>query len=193
MTVPSKKDLALKKGKLEGHLKLLQSDGTMSEKRLVAMIRGAIRQVWMKAPNKLAKLEMERVPDMNPKTRTKWLFPCAICKGMFKEADIEVDHIKGNHKFTAIADLDKYCENILNVPPRKMQILCKKGCHPIKTLAEARGITFEAARFEKKVISFTKLKADKQITVLGKYNIAGKNGKVREEHYRRLLKEGYIV
>jgi hypothetical protein len=190
MAVPSKKDLELKKGKLVGFLKLLDSNGKMPEKVLVTMIRGAIRQAWMKAPNKLAKLEQSRIADMDPNTRTKWLFECAICKGKFKVADIEVDHIKGNHTFTTLKDFHTYCESILNAPVKGLQILCKKVCHPIKTLSELRGITFEEAKFEKKIIAFTKLKAKQQISILAKKGLSGSNGKKREEVYRKYLTGG---
>jgi hypothetical protein len=192
MPVPSKKDIALKKAKLKGFLKLLDSDGKMPEKRLVAMIRGAIRQAWMKAPNKLAKLEQERIADMNPNTRTKWLFKCVICKGKFKATDIEVDHIKGNHTFTKLDEFPTYCESILNAPLSGLQILCKDVCHPIKSLSEARGITFEEAKFEKKIISFTKLKAKGQIVLLSRHGLSGSNAIKREEAYRKLLTGGKV-
>lgn len=188
MTIPSKADIAGKKLKLAGYLKLLGKDGKMPEKRLVSMIRGAIRQVWMKAPNKLAFLEQQRIADMNPNTRTKWLFKCNICTGKFKSDDIEVDHIKGNHKFTELSEFNTYCESILNAPISGMQVLCKE-CHPIKTLSEGRGITFEEARFEKKIIEFTKLKAKAQTAMLAKHGVSGSNAGKREVEYRKLMEE----
>lgn len=185
MAAPSLKDIEAKRTKREGFLKMLNDDGRMPEKRLVSMIRGALRQAWMKAPNKLAKIELERMSDMNSNTRTKWLFRCAICKKKFKLADIEVDHIKGGHTFTSMAELEKYCINMLNVPVDGLQILCKT-CHPIKTLSESRGITFKEAIFEKKILEFTNLKAKQQITLLVKYKLAGKNATIREKLYREL-------
>jgi hypothetical protein len=190
MAVPNKKEIAIKKEKLAGFLKLLDSTGRMPEKRLVAMIRGAIRQAWMKAPNKLAKLEQERIPDMDPLTRTKWLFECAICKGKFKASDVEVDHIKGHHTFRKLEEFHRYCDTILNAPLKGLQVLCKKHCHPVKTLAEARGITFEEAKFEKRVIAFTKCKAKDQISILARHKLSGSNATKREKAYRDLLKGG---
>lgn len=191
MAAPTKRELAVKKAHLQRFESFLDSDGKMPEKRLVAMIRGAIRQAWMKAPNKLVKLEKERIADMNPSTRTKWLFKCAICKDKFKATDIEVDHIKGNHTFTKLEEFPVYCESILNAAVDDLQILCKT-CHPIKTLSESRGITFEAAKLEKEVIAFTKRKAKDQISFLAKYKLSGSNGKLREKAFRELLFGGKL-
>lgn len=191
MAVPTKKEIAAKKAKLASYLKRLDHIGKMPEKQLVTMIRGAIRQAWMKAPNKLAKLEQERIPDMNPNTRTKWLFKCAICESDFKVTDIEVDHIKGNHTFTKLSEFHQYSESILNASVNDLQILCKT-CHPIKTLSESRGISFEEARFEKDIIAFTKMKAKDQIKLLAKHKMSGSNVKLREQAFRKLKKEGKV-
>lgn len=191
MAIPNKRELAIKKAHLQRFEKLLDSDGKMHEKVLVSMIRGAIRQAWMKAPNKLVKLEKERIADMNPNTRTKWLFKCAICTGKFKATDIEVDHIKGNHTFTKLEEFGAYCESILNASVDDLQILCKT-CHPIKTLSESRGITFEEAKLEKEVIAFTKRKAKDQISFLAKYKLSGSNAIKREKAFRELLFGGKI-
>ncbi len=186
MATPSISDIEAKRKKREGFLKLLDDDGRMPEKRLVSMIRTALRQAWMKAPNKLAKIEQERISDMDSNTRTKWLFKCKICNKKFKLTDIHVDHIIGGHEFTEMIHMEKYCTDMLNVPIDELQILCIP-CHHIKTLAESRGIPFEEARYEKKILEFTTLKAKAQIKILAKHNLAGKNATIRETLIRQVL------
>lgn len=155
MAVPSKKDIDKKAKELEKHLKQLDETGRLTEKKLTSMLISAIRQVWMSAPNKLAKIEQARIPDMNPKTRTKWLFQCEHCKGFFKLSDIEVDHIEGNHTFTKLSDFENYCDKILNASLDEMQILCVED-HATKTYLEKHGLTWEEASKIKKAIKLEK-------------------------------------
>lgn len=190
LTIPSKQDIAKKKQALDDHLKSLTDEGKLTEKKLVSMLRSAIRQVWMRAPNKLAKLEMARIPDMNPNTRTKWLFRCEMCGKLFKQDQVEIDHRFGNHTFTKLEDFENFCDKILNASVDDLQVLCKVE-HSIKTLAEARGITFEEALIEKEVIAFGKKKVDVQKKILLELDPTSKvnNATVRKSEYRRLLKE----
>lgn len=189
MSKPTKQDIAKKKEVLESHLKQLDDSGRLSEKKLVSMLRSAIRQVWMRAPNKLAKLELARIPDMDDSTRTKWLFECEICNDKFKQSDVEVDHIFGNHQFINLEDFENFCDKILNAGFDDMQILCLT-CHSVKTYSERMGITFKEAMSEKEVIAFTKLKADEQKKILKQLKLSvGKNAEDRKVSYRKWVKE----
>lgn len=153
MVTPTKSEIAKKAKDLECHMKKLTPDGRIKETTAMSQVRLAIRQVWMRAPNKLAVLEKARTPDMNPTTRTKWLFKCAICEGMFKQSDIEIDHIIGENKFTKPEDFESYWKNVLNVSIDGLQVLCagEGGCHPIKSYQEKHGLTWQQA-VDKKVI-----------------------------------------
>jgi hypothetical protein len=189
LAVPSAEDLAKKRSALEDHQKHLDEAGKLTEKKLTSMLRSAIRQVWMKAPNKLAKLEMERIADMDPNTRTKWLFKCAICGGMFKQTDVEIDHKCGNHSFTKLDDFPNFCDKILNAPHDELQVLCKHKCHATKTYAEKQGISFEEAIVEKKVVAFGKKPANGQKSTLVQLGLPeGKNANERKNIYREYLK-----
>ena len=138
MAVPTEADIKKKANELAEHLKQLDSSGRLTEKKLVSMLRSAIRQVWMAAPNKLAKLELARIPDMDSSTRTKWLFKCEKCGGLFKGTDVQVDHIHGNHQFIELKDFENFCNKILNASLDDLQVLCIEE-HECKTWLEANG------------------------------------------------------
>ena len=99
--IPSKTDIEKQKNKLEDLKKHLSEDGRSSQAAMVSMVRGAIRQSWMKSPTKLAYLHSKVEPDMDDTNRRKWKVQCESCNEYFKISDIEIDHRHGNHSFTA--------------------------------------------------------------------------------------------
>lgn len=155
MTVPTQKDIDKYLSKLEEFKKKCEDDGKPKPKVLLSMLRSIIRQVWMKAPNKLAFLLSMRKVDLDPNTKTKWLYTCKICNDDFKQSDIEVDHIKGNKECTDIAQLPEYIDDLLNVGTDDLQIACKE-CHSIKSYAEKHKMSFRDAGIEKQVIQWMK-------------------------------------
>jgi hypothetical protein len=177
MTVPSKADIDKKKAELEKHLKHLDENGKIKEKKLIEMIRSSLRKTWMSSPQKLAFLEQTRIPDMNPATRTKWLWKCEICGELFKLDDINVDHKNGNHSFTKLSDFDNYVENILNVPISGLQILCISD-HSTKTYLEAHGLSWDDAVLIKKAIKLEN-------------EVGGKGKGVAAKQKKYLLSKGF--
>lgn len=143
MAVPSSVEFAKLKKKLDGFLKRLNPDGTpkrpMDDNLAKGLMRDAVRKKWMYSPTKLAFLLSQRIPDMNPATRTKWLQKCNICDNFFKEGDVNVDHIKGEKQFVNWEDAQSYASSILDVPFVGMQILCLP-CHKTKSRCEALGL-----------------------------------------------------
>lgn len=190
MTVPSTLDIKKREDKLKQFLKKLNPDGSPQEKHVVAVVRSAIRQAWMKSDVKLAYLYSKTIPDMDDSTRTKWLCQCEICGGMFKLADIEVDHVHvGGSSFTKVEDFPTYFDNILMVNFDGLQILCKDGCHRTKTLSESLGITFDEAVIERKVIEICKMKAKDIDMWLNERNMTtAKNPLARRNAVREVLK-----
>lgn len=194
MPVPSKADIDKKAKALQDHLKKLNPDGSIKESTAMSMVRSAIRQVWMRAPNKLAVLEQARIPDMNPATRTKWLFECAICKGKFKATDVEVDHKRGNQKFTKPEDFLSFWDNILNVPASGLQVLCCED-HSVKTYQESVGCTWEEAVALKKVIKKESLKVPaqkKELTSFGYKPSQISNKEKRRKCWLELNEKGLL-
>lgn len=166
MTVPSPEDLKKREQKLVQFKKRVAPDGKPYEKHVISVVRSAIRSAWMKSDVKLAFMYGKTIPDMDPNTRTKWLYKCEICENMFRENEIEIDHCEGHHVFTKLEEFENYFNRILMVSADDLQILCKDnpkkkhiGCHSYKTLSESHGLTFDEAKIEKQVIEICKGKA----------------------------------
>lgn len=190
MTVPSQADIKKREAKLQQFLKKLDADGKPQEKHVLSVVRGAIRSAWMKSDVKLAYLYMNTIPDMDDKTRTKWLVKCEMCGELFKLTDVEIDHRNGNHTFTKVEDFENYFKNILMVGFDDLSILCKED-HAVKTLAESQGISIESARLEKKVIAICKQSVKLIDAYLAENGVTGhtKNKDARRDAVRELLKE----
>lgn len=143
MATPSKLEIAKKDKKLESFLKKLNEDGSpkrpMDDNLAKGLMRDAVRKKWMYAPSKLAFLLMRRIPDMDNSTRTKWLQQCDICGGMFREQDINVDHIEGEKQFIDWSQAKGYASSILDVKFTDLQILCIRD-HCTKSRCEALGL-----------------------------------------------------
>lgn len=189
MTVPSQADLKKREDKHKRFLKRLTPTGHPQEKHVISVVRSAIRQAWMKSDTKLAFMYSKTIPDMDDSTRTKWLYKCEICGNMFKQNEIEIDHKQGHKSsFTKPSEFEEYFNNILMVGFDDLQVLCKDGCHPIKTLSESLGITFEEAKIEKEVISICKLPAKKIDDWLAENGInCAKNKDARRDAVRGVL------
>lgn len=152
MVIPTKAEIDKKHKEYTHNLSKLNDDGVLSSSWAVKTLHSAIRKEWMKSPTKLAVLYEAMHPDLNPKTRTKWLFRCAICNELFKGADVEVDHIKGEHSFLSIDDFRTYWDNILMVPKSGLQVLCKQD-HAIKTYSERYNVSWSEAIKRKNLIN----------------------------------------
>jgi hypothetical protein len=125
---------------------------------------------------------------MDETTRTKWKIQCHCCKKWFKIDQVETDHIKGHNKFTVASDFQAYFDNILMVGFDGLQILCAADCHPIKTLSEKLGISFEDASVERDVIAICKLKAAQIDAWLKEHGATcAKNPKARRDAVRECL------
>lgn len=197
MTVPSPADLQKRATKLAQFKKRIGPDGRPIEKQVISVVRSAIRQAWIKSDVKLAFMYSRTIPDMDDSTRTKWLYQCEICRKMFKETEIEVDHKYGHHVFTKLEEFKNYFDKILMVRAEDLQILCKDdkkkghtGCHSIKTLSESHGLSFDEARATKQAIEKNKESVKNVVAFLTEhgYNAASTKDKRREQlvdHFRK--------
>lgn len=158
--IPSKKDIEKQQQKLNDLKKLIDDDGRSSEAAMVKIVRGAIRQSWMKSPTKLAYLHSKIEPDMDDTNRRKWKVRCECCQNYFKMDEIEIDHKHGNHSFTKPEDFLNYFEKILMVSFDDLSALCRE-CHATKTLAERLGVDLVTAAAHKQAIAICKAKKDK--------------------------------
>ena len=155
------------------HIITLNPEAFPSKASYIDTLRKCIRAGWVKHPVKQAYKEArkKKIKNPNPYHQKRfefvWGYTCEICGEDYVEKDIEVDHKKGNVKFTEIDEFSSYALSILHIAPEDLQILCayrdtdvrsrkKHSCHHIKTLAEKNGISFEEARVLKKVIQVEK-------------------------------------
>ena len=152
---PSESDIK----KLQQRIEKVRSslvDGRLPEKVQLQMLRNAIRQVWMRHPVKLLKLDLAKVADTDPTTRRKWAVECEHCKRLVNLNFAEVDHIVGQHSLKELGQLIDFYEGILNVTLDDLQVLCKT-CHGIKTYSEKEGATLIAAAAVKAAIKWCKM------------------------------------
>lgn len=194
MPTPTEKEILKKKQDLEGFLKKLDDEGRIKENIAVSMLRSSIRQAWMRAPNKLAALLLAMEPDLDPNTRTKWLYRCAIYDKLYKLADVEVDHIEGEHSFKCAEDFQNYWDKVLMAPVSSLQVLSKEA-HAIKTYAERYGLSWEEAESRKKVIAKGNQPVADQKKELISYGFKAtevSNAVKREAAYLQLLEERKI-
>lgn len=191
MATPTRTDISKRKKKLEQFMKGLEPDGSMSEKKLCTKIRSAIRQTWMHSDVKLAYLYSHTYPDANPNTRTKWLIDCELCGGSFKQSDIQVDHIIGEHSLLSLEDVVPFAKSILGVTHEDLRCLCIP-CHEAVTYAERYSMSIEDAFAEKAVITKLKQTVANQKAELKKAGYKPKdisNADKRRKCYRELVNE----
>lgn len=134
--------------------------------KFMSWIRSGIRGgLWNKSPIKLEFIKKNRVqiPNPNPKGKkaTVWGATCALTGNVFPISEIQVDHIVGGHSLQDISDIQSFIENIVLVCDDDLQLVSKEA-HRLKNIADKRGITFEEAIIEKKVIEFGKLSVNEQ-------------------------------
>lgn len=197
MATPSEAEKQKVQKKLEGLLKKLNPDGSpkrpMDDNLAKGLMRDAVRKKWMFCPTKLAFLLMNRIPDMDNSTRTKWLQRCAICGELFKEGEVNVDHRFGEKSFTEWGDAQSYASSILDVCFDDLQILCIKD-HKTKTRCEALGLdwtTEEGWRLGLLEQEFTKIMDSKakgqKDYLVAKGVIPERNEDLRKQQIRQVL------
>ena len=132
----------------------------------MAWLRGGIRRgLWEKSPIKLEFIKKNRIQIPNPNPRgnkpTVWGAQCALTGEYHVLSNIQVDHKQGENRLRDITDIQSFIENIVLVCDDDLQLVSKEA-HRLKNIADKRGITFEEAVVEKKVIEFGKLSVNEQ-------------------------------
>lgn len=197
MATPNEAEKAKVKKKLDGFLKKLNADGSpkrpMDDNLAKALMRDAVRKKWMYSATKLAFLLMNRIPDMDNSTRTKWLQQCNICKKLFRETEVQVDHRSGEIQFVEWDQAHEYASSILDVTFDDLQILCIPD-HKTKSRAEHLGIDWTTPEGWQRTLleqEFTRIvdsKAKGQKDYLLSKNIEpAKNEDLRKQQIRDVL------
>lgn len=188
MAVATQQERKKRQQQVDAFRKKLNDDLKVGDKQITSCVRSAIRKTWMRWPAKLHYLQSRAVPDENPDTRTKWLYQCEKCHGMFKQSDIEVDHIKGENPCNTLEDIASYAQALLGVGPDDIQLLCIP-CHELKTYMERYGGTEEEAKLNMQVIAIEKTKVAGVNSWLREAGITpGKNATIRRQQIVDVLK-----
>jgi hypothetical protein len=189
MVVATKAEQDKRLKNIESFRKKLDDDLKVPEKQIISAIRGAIRKVWMRFPSKLHFLQTRAILDTNPDTRTKWLYRCEKCRGLFKQTDVNVDHRQGENPCAKLEDVASYAQALLGVGPEDLQLLCLE-CHANKTHAERYNLSEEDAKIDRQVIAIEKTKTAGVIAWLQERGVVpGKNAKERKQQLTEQLRK----
>ena len=138
-----------------------------SKAAFMSYLRGGIRRAaWMKHPVKLEfiKSNRQRIPNPNPKGKAVevWGGECNVCKNLFVQSQLAVDHIR---EFSAtlkdIKDIQSFVELISLVTEDDLQFVCK-DCHDTISYSQKHNCSFEESRVRKKHILIGKEKRLKE-------------------------------
>ena len=137
-----------------------------TESAFMSWIRGGVRRsLWSKHPVKLEFIKRNRIkiPNPNPKGKVAevWGGVCSLTGDVHILANLEVDHITGNHSLRVLSDIENFIKGIVLITLDDLQFVSKEA-HKIKSYAEKQGISFEEAKIEKEVIEIIKQKKEKE-------------------------------
>ena len=151
-------------------------------------LRGQLRRaIWERYPPKIKyKNKVCQPPPKGYTGRAKSGAECALTGEWYPKSKLEVDHIQGHASLRDWDDLEGFILHLL-CDESNMQLVGKEA-HKVKSYAERKGITFEEALIEKKVIEKTKQSVKKQKEELHDAGFTETNNQQqRRECYRRLL------
>lgn len=149
-----------------------------SKSAFMSYLRGGIRRsCWMKHPVKLEFIKNNRQRIPNPNTKGKaaevWGGECNVCKNLFVQSQLAVDHIR---EFSAtlkeIKDIQSFVELISLVTEEDLQFVCK-DCHDTISYSQKHNCSFDTARAEKEAKRLVDKKLDKQFLI--DHNVKAEN------------------
>ena len=134
-----------------------------SKASFMSYLRGGVRRAcWMKHPVKLEfiKNNRERIPNPNPRGKVSdvWGGRCNVCKNLFVQSKLLVDHVREySATLKNIDDIQKFVELISLVTEDDLQLVCK-DCHDTISYSQKHGCSLEEAVVRKKHILIAKEK-----------------------------------
>ena len=125
-------------------------------------LRGSLRRgLWEKSAMKIKFKQSTATPPPNDyKGRGKKGHYCALTGVWVPISKSQVDHVNGNVPLSKEDDIVPFIIHLLATDD-ELQVV-EKEAHKVKSYAERRGISFEEALIEKKVIAICKSKRDKE-------------------------------
>lgn len=183
--VPDEYDEKLRQEELDRLAKKLDENGRptpLTEKQKVAIAVSAYRKKWMSCDAKLHFLLKKQLWDTDPNTRTTKLWQCNHCEALFKQEEINVDHIVSEVSCTTFEEFEIWSNNILNAGgDDDLQILCIP-CHEIKNVMDANGTKdWKLGTAIKKAIAIQKKKGYDVVWLEENGVVPGKNAKLRRQ------------
>lgn len=152
-----------------------------------AWLRGGLRRaVWERYPPKIKfKNENCTKPPEWYQGKAKSGTECALTGEWVAKSYLEVDHIEGHVSLKDWNDLTNFIQHLCTNSDN-MQLVSKEA-HKTKSYSERKGVSFEEAALEKKVIRIIKDKKDKQFFIDRGLKIPS-NAAARRESILKLLK-----
>ena len=161
---------------------------------VLSWLRGGIRRsLWNRSPQKLEFIKKNRIriPNPNPKGKVKeiWGGVCGLTGEVLPLSELDVDHKAGNNSLLSLEDVRPFIEAIALVTEDEL-MLVGKDAHKVKSHSERKGISFEEALVEKRVIAMEKDKSLVPFLLENGYNSddsIGKNAKQRRQQAIEIL------
>lgn len=126
-----------------------------TKSKFFTYLRGQLRRLWSTYPAKLKWKQAQLViPPKGYTGRAKKLGKCHYCNEMFAASHLEVDHVEMAGACSSWDEAAQFVYRLLDCNDN--WVLACKPCHKVKSLAERKGIDFEEALLQKKVIEICK-------------------------------------
>lgn len=147
-----------------------------------------LRSEWKKTQLRPVTAEERRLKVFHPSTKS--VGKCYLCDNWFSASKLEIDHIQESEGCYDFTTAEKFLWHCAADTPDNWALACQP-CHKIKSHSDRKGITFEEAVIEKKVIAIINSKKEREFLIEAGI-IPASNAKKRREQLKQLLKENKI-
>lgn len=101
--------------------------GTLTEQAFWGWIRSQLRRSSMRWRPIYKALELARRPSQSSNKRLRWEYKCALCKGWFARANVEVDHYPPVGSLRCAEDLPGFVTRLFTEADGLR--VCCEACH----------------------------------------------------------------
>jgi len=163
-----------------------------TEAKFWSYLRGCLRRgLWEKSPMKFKFKNSSAIkPPEGYKGKGRKGHICALTGEWVMTSKAEVDHIEGHKPLLKESDIIPYIIHLLATEDSLQMV--DKEAHKIKTHAERKGLSFEEAVIDKKVIEYLKKPVKDVVKVLTEHNLPSNNNTVRRKGIKQLFEEGEL-
>ena len=104
---------------------------TMTEAAFFSFIRSGLRQKSQKWKPAYDAKKLAQRPYTGEDKRTRFVYLCDICNNLFKDKDVQIDHIIPCGSLKSFEDISGFCERLF-CEVGGYRILCS-DCHQVVT------------------------------------------------------------